>query len=348
MKARLLKSLVVAVVSAIAVVEVVPRLTGSPWRAIIAPWSILTWWEVTLLLVVWFAGLVAYSSVLMGAMPGLTRRRALTLNLTGSAIANVLPLGGGFGIGMNWLMVRRWGFSPGQFSLLTILSNVWNVLAKAVLPCLAVVLLIVRDVPIDRRVLLGAVIVSAVLAATTAVVLVIGSSDRGARLAGRVTRAVAHATRSRRDGGDVEQRLRTLRHNGAHIVRAGWRRMTLGMIAYYALGALLMWASMRVVGGTLGPVAVLALFAFERAVTTLPITPGGTGVAEIATTALAIAFTGPGDKAVVAAGILLYRAFAFGLEIPVGGAWLIGWLLVQRAGRKADTGSGPLALGKAA
>jgi hypothetical protein len=32
----------------------------------------------------------------------------------------------------------------------------------------------------------------------------------------------------------------------------------------------------------------------------------------------------------LAAGVLLYRGLVFGLEIPVGGAWLAGWLLSRR------------------
>lgn len=344
----MIRSVVAAVISAIAILALLPRLTGSPWQAISTAWSGLTWWKLALLASLWMAGLLAHSTVLMGAMPGLTRRRALTLNMTGSAVANVLPLGGGLGIGLNYVMVRRWGFSPGQFSLFTVLSNVWTVLAKAALPCLAVVLLVVRDVPIDQRILVGAAIGSALVVIVTAIGLAIASSDRGARFAGRAARHIPVFGRPRLDGAHVEERLGALRRNGAVIVRGSWRRMTLGMVTYYALGALLLWASLHVVGSTLWLVAVLAVFAFERAVTTLPITPGGSGVAEVATTALAIAFNGPNDKAVVAAGVLLYRAITFGLEIPVGAAWLVGWLLVQRFGRRAKLSPTPVPLIEAA
>ena len=348
MSRRLIRSAAFAAISAVAIVALVPRLTHSPWRAISAAWGVLTWWNLALLSLLWIAGLLAHSTVLMGALPGLTRRRAMTLNLTGSAVSNVLPLGGGLGVGLNYVMARRWGFSPGQFSLFTVLSNVWTVLAKAALPCLAVGLLVARDVPIDQGILVWAVVGSILIAAATGITLVIASSDRGARFAGRAVRLVPPRGRSRRDGAHVEEWLIALRHNGAVIVRRSWRRMTLGIVTYYAFGALLMWASLHVVGGTLGPVAVLALFAFERALTTLPITPGGAGVTEVATTALAIAFNGPHDQAVVAAGVLLYRAFTFGLEIPVGGVWLLGWLLVQRSGRTPDLARVPVVLGEAA
>jgi putative heme transporter len=348
MRARWIRAAAAAAISAVAIAALVPRLTHTPWRAISSAWGELTWWKLALLSLLWAAGLLAYSTVLMGAMPGLTRRRAMTLNLTGSAVSNVLPLGGGLGVGLNYVMARSWGFSSGQFSLFTVLSNVWTVVAKAALPCLAVALLIARGVSIDQRILVWAVVGSAVLALTTGVALAIASSDRGARFAGRAAHLLPRFGRSRPDGAQVERRLIALRHSGAVIVRASWRRMTLGMVTYYTLGALLLWASLHVVGSTLGPVAVLALFAFERALTTLPITPGGSGVAEVATTALAIALSGPQDRAVVAAGVLLYRAFTFGLEIPVGGMWLLGWLLLQRAGRRPDVARLPVALGEAA
>jgi putative heme transporter len=345
---RWIRAAAVAAISVVAIVALLPRLTHAPWQAISSAWGGLTWWKLALLALLWAAGLLAHSTVLMGAMPGLTRRRAMTLNLTGSAVSNVLPLGGGIGVGLNYVMARRWGFSSGQFSLFTVLSNVWTVVAKAALPCLAVALLIAGNVSVDQRILVGAVVGSTVLALATGVALAIASSDRGARFAGRAAHLVPRFGRARHDGAHVEERLIALRRSGAVIVRGSWRRMTLGMVTYYALGALLLWASLHVVGSTLGPVAVLALFAFERALTTLPITPGGSGVAEIATTALAIAFSGPHDRAVVAAGVLLYRAFTFGLEIPVGGMWLLGWLLLQRSSRRPEAARLPVALGEAA
>lgn len=339
---------VVGALATLAVAFVLPRVTGAPWGAITASWVELTWWQVALLVMLWFAGLVAHSTVLMGAMPGLTRRRALTLNLTGSAVSNVLPLGGGVGIGVNYVMARTWGFSPGQFSVFTMLSNVWIVLAKVALPCLAVALLVARDVTIDPRILLGAIIGSGVLALATAVAVAAVSSDRGARVAGRAASLGAALSRSRHDGANVEAQLIALRRRGAAVLRASWRRMTLGMVTYYALVALLLWACLHVVGSALGAVSVLAIFAFERALTTLPITPGGAGVAEVATTALALALNGPHDRGAVAAGVLLYRGFTFGLEIPVGGAWLLAWLLVQRTRQRSGPSPTSVALREAA
>ena len=304
------------------------------------------WWNLALLSLLWVAGLVAHSTVLMGAMPGLTRRRAMTLNLTGSAVSNVLPLGGGLGVGLNYVMARRWGFSPGQFSLFTVLSNVWTVLAKAALPCRVAARRprradrpthpggrdhrqhrpCHRDSARDRGGFQRPGCPSRWTGARRAATAGPVASRRCARRS-----AIDRPAPQRRRHRATQLAAHDARHD--HLLRA---------CCAAALGL------PHVLGSTLGPVAVLALFAFERALTALPITPGGSGVAEVATTALAIAFNGPHDKAVVAAGVLLYRAFTFGLEIPVGGVWLLGWLLVQRSSRRLELSAPRVALREAA
>jgi uncharacterized membrane protein YbhN (UPF0104 family) len=126
----------------------------------------------------------------------------------------------------------------------------------------------------------------------------------------------------------VVDRLEAVRVGAVGLVRSAWRPMTWGVVVYNALQALLLWACLAAVGSPLPTALVLAVFAVERVVTALPITPGGTGVVEVAATAMIVAVGGA--PAAAAAGILLYRAFVFGLEIPVGGAWLLGWWLAQR------------------
>jgi uncharacterized membrane protein YbhN (UPF0104 family) len=104
-----------------------------------------------------------------------------------------------------------------------------------------------------------------------------------------------------------------------------------GTTAYGALGAALLWACLHAVGAPVGLVPVVVLFAVERGLTAVPLTPGGAGVADVVTTALAVHLLGdPAQHQALTAGILLYRALTFGAEIPVGGVWLAAWLLLTR------------------
>jgi hypothetical protein len=81
---------------------------GASWSA---AWRLLTglsWEWLVGLAVVWLLGLWVHTVVLAASLPGLTNRRALALNLSGSAVSNVLPLGGVAGTVLNLGMVRGW------------------------------------------------------------------------------------------------------------------------------------------------------------------------------------------------------------------------------------------------
>ena len=66
----------------------------------------------------------------------------------------------------------------------------------------------------------------------------------------------------------------------------------------------------------------LAAFAVNRALTTAVVTPGGIGIAETGTLALLLGLGAPAPQAT--AGVLLFAAFTYALEIPLGGlAWAI-------------------------
>jgi uncharacterized membrane protein YbhN (UPF0104 family) len=86
---------------------------------------------------------------------------------------------------------------------------------------------------------------------------------------------------------------------------------------------ILLWGCLALTGAGLSPAAVLVGLAVERLLTLAVLTPGGTGVVEVGLTGSLLLLGGA--PAGVVAGVLLYRALTFGLEIPVGGLTLLGW-----------------------
>jgi uncharacterized membrane protein YbhN (UPF0104 family) len=73
---------------------------------------------------------------------------------------------------------------------------------------------------------------------------------------------------------------------------------------------------------------VLMAAAIERLGTLIPLTPGGTGIAEVGTIAWLVAMGV--DPVGAVAGVLLYRIFLIVMEIPVGGVLLGGWAWRRR------------------
>ncbi len=305
-------TLVSAAVLAVALLA--PRLVGVPWSGVASTVLGVPALWVLALVVLWAAGLAVHTVTLTAAMPGLTHRRAATLSLTGSFLANVLPLGGAAGIAANSMMARTWGFSGRDVAAYTVVTNVWDVLAKLAVTAVAAVWVLHAGLALPG---LGTIGLVAGLV-TTGVCAVLASDRLSARLAGLVRRV-------RPRWG--EELLRT-RRLAAGTARDRWAGLSAGMAGYTLLLGLLLGACLHVAGAGVPVAGLVAGFACERLLTLAALTPGGVGPVELGLTAVLVA--SGGDPVGVVAGVLLYRLLTFALEIPVGGAWWAGWLLARR------------------
>ena len=182
-------------------------------------------------LALWAFGLFTHTFTLTAALPRLTHGRALMLSLTGSAVANVLPLGGAAGIALNtgWSAV---GLDNNAFATYTVVTNAWDVLIKLALP--------------DDR--LPVVALSGQLPSAACVPdgRVAPRGPGGRRRLGRRRGANARRRRARVGSGRTDRATRVLRRDrpgtyagGSSTYRSSsaewsgeWRRLTLGMVAY--------------------------------------------------------------------------------------------------------------------
>jgi uncharacterized protein (TIRG00374 family) len=311
--------------AAVLLVVVLPRTSGGHWTTIGAALRPVSPGVVAGLAVVWLIGLVAHMLVLTAALPGLTVRRGLLMSLTGSAVSNVLPMGGAAGTALNYSMARRWGHSRSAFVAFSVISHVWGLLAKLAMPLLALgAVLVTGRSP-------GLLLIPAILAAVTLAGLgitawtvvvresaALAMARRIEYLIGRAGRRVVH----------LEAPTRALRVQVIAMTRRDWRRPAVGMLAYFTLQAVLLWLCLITVGAVIGPVQMFAVYAVERLLSVVVLTPGGLGVVEVTTTAM-VAAAGVAPP-LAAAGVVLYRAFTYALEIPVGAALLVGWIALRR------------------
>jgi uncharacterized membrane protein YbhN (UPF0104 family) len=303
-----------------------PKVTGATWGPVVDLLQLLTARQVALLLGLWLLGLYAHTFLATAALPELTHRQALQLNLSGSAVSNLVPFGGALGMGLNYAMVRSWGHGPGSFAPFTALTTLWNVLVKLALPVVALGLLVMAGGLPTPGLALAALIAGGTLVSVVLVVITALASERAASLLGRGCQVagstalrVVHSSRVL----TADQAVLDLRHRMTSLLRRRWHRMLLGMTTYAVLQATLLWLILHMLGSNLDLVYVFAGFSFGRLLTLLVVTPGGVGIAETGSAALLVALGG--DAAVVAAGTLLFSAITFALEIPVGGVWGLLW-----------------------
>lgn len=331
---RIVKVAVSMALGAAIVVWAVPRAGGVGWDEIGDAVAALSPWQVLLLAGVWLAGLWVHTLALTAAMPGLSSRRALFLNLTGSSVSNLLPLGGAAGTVANYSMSRAWGFTSSAFARWALVTNIWDTLAKLALPGVALCWLAVAGVNGGAVLSKAALVGGALLLVALLAVRLLTRGDAGARALGRTADRLAGLAGRRlpADGGYAEWAVR-VRRDSADLIAGSWGRLTVGKAAYALAQAALLWLCLGALGTAPGVEVVFAAFAVERLLSMVVITPGATGVVEVGMTGLLVALGT--DPVTAAAGVLVYRAITVGLEIPVGGAGLLWWTLRRNPGAAA-------------
>jgi len=264
----------------------------------------------------WWAGHCARAGQVSACLPGLSLSRALGLCFAGSAVANALPLGGALSFGVSAAMIRSWGFDIRSTTSYFTLNQIVTVATRMLFGALSLGWFL----GCGPGVRLGAAPWWAG-AAALGLLLGVGLLLTGGRVtawAGRRIAAVVGA----------------LREDIGRAVRRAWGRLLFSGLGYQLLLGVLLQLCLLGIGVHQPFVLVAAVVGIERMVTTVPLTPGGAGAAELTIlTCLSAAGT---DPVAALAGALLYRFFTFALEIPVGAAVIVGWRVRRHlAGRCA-------------
>jgi uncharacterized membrane protein YbhN (UPF0104 family) len=323
---RVVRVLLPAVVVVVVFAVVLPRVAdlSEVWEQVRA----MTGIELTSLLVLGVWNLASYALVYQAALPGLSVGRALLVTEASTAVANTVPAGAGFGIGVTWTMLASWGFRRPEITLLVLVTGVWNIFAKLALPVAALAIAGFSGETTTGSVAAAAAGVACLAGAVVAFTVLL-RSEAGARSIGagaaRAVSALRRLVRLRPVTGWDEAAV-DFRSSTTELLRVRWVPLTLAtLVSHLSLFAVLL-LSLRHVGVSedeVSSAAALAGFAFVRLVSALPITPGGLGVVELGLTAALVA--AGGEREPVLAAVLVYRAITYLLPIPAGGLSLVLW-----------------------
>ena len=337
---RVVEALVSLSIVVVIFAFVIPAVTGSHYSAIWEQIRSLDGTEFAVLIGIWAIAMLAYTGVLTNTLPGLTHLQALTVNFAGSAVSNVMPFGGAVGVGATYAIDLSWGFGPQSVTLSILVSGVWNVFAKLGMPVIALVALLASGDATGGLVVPAVIGLAALVAAATALVLVIRSEALATavgRLGQRVVTWMFRLLR-REHVPDVVDAVLDFRHQSVRLISRRWWAITFWIIVFNTLQFVLLLACVRAVGiEGLTTSEVFAAFAFARLLETIPLTPSGVGFVEAGAAAALISFGGADDASTAA--IFLFRGFVYLLEIPVGAlAWVV-WSLAR--GWRRPMGSVP-------
>jgi putative heme transporter len=275
--------------------------------------------------------LLTYWVVLAVALPGLGVRRAATIHLPSTALANSLPGGGAAGTGLSFAILRRWGYSSSEVAAATVASSLWNTMTKATMVMVAVgALSMSHRVDGHLRTLALGGIGSSVMVVAAAVV-VLSARKTTATIADRSAR-VFSAVLSRMGRRPVHGWALALDHVRQTFFGVARRRgcaLTAATLASHGALSLVFLASVRSVGissKAMPTLLLLSVFAVGRVASLVPSTPGGVGLVELTFTVLLTAAGGDGGRTVAA--VLVYRAATYLVPTILGGFALLAWSVV--------------------
>ncbi len=291
------------------------RHISAPWLALLALGAVLN--------------VATYAPNWMVALPGLTYPQSLRLTLSGTAIANVAPFGGAVSMGMQYRMLRVWGFSTPDSSRAMVITGVWNNLVNLALPLLGLTLLTLRggkNAALEISARIGAVVFVVVLAALWQVM----RTDAGARRMGRwadSVRNVWHRFRKQPTKSTSPAAFSAFRSDSVALLRARWLALTITTVVGVLSVFLVLAFSVRAVGIAGLRVTFTEAFAAWASTrllsTAFPVTPGGLGVVDVGLTTALRGFGAKAEPAVAA--VLLYRVLTWLPPIILGSVAALTW-----------------------
>ena len=318
------KRRVLEVAAGVAIVALVftyflPKIAnyGQVWSVV----STLSWPWILALLAASTLFILSDAPPWLAVLPGLGFFDALRMDLAGSALSQVVPGGLAVNVATQFGMLRKWGFAGRPVVLAVSLTTLWSQFATFAFPVLAIALLSLdggHDMTLRTVALAGLAIVAMLAGAFVAVLwsprMAKQLGDKTARIAMRLT-AIVHKGPVQWNGDDLVR----FRSNTIDLLRHRWAALTATTLANQLTVFLVLVVSLRALGITGSEVDVVEAFAawsLVRALGSIPITPGGLGVQEVALSAALVGF-GAHNAAAVAA-TLLYRSLTFLPSVVLG------------------------------
>ena len=289
----------------------------------------LTWDDLTGLLVLAGVSLLVRPFGIMASTPGrLGYWQGMTENQTSTAICNIVPGGGAAALVVNHNQYQSWGFSTDAFSLMLVVSGIWNNFIKLGMPVVAVAILALTGEVRGGLVvaaLLGVAVLLAMIGLFTRMLRSEEVTYRIGALAERVVSRLRRLVRRRPVHGWADGAVQT-RARGLDLVRRRWMALTVSLLAPNLIDFFILLLCLRALGVTAGQVGwqdVLVAYSVSKLLTVIPITPGGIGILELGLVGILVGAGGPEEQ--VVAATLLFRGLTFLPAFPMGAVLGARW-----------------------
>jgi len=303
------------------------HLQTGDWTAAIA---LITGGMVALSVVLGVVNLATNWPPIVVALPGLKVKEAAVTNTAGAALSNTVPEGGAVATGLNYAMLRSWGFTLGDTTSEVLVTGTWSQLTKYILLAIGLVVVVLQGWGPPNLVWAAIILVVLVVVALVLLTLILRSAGFAGRLGARVD-GWADAVRrrfSRFPDPNLTEGLPLFRTQMVGLLRLCWGRLTATMVVSQLTVVLVLGICVRMQGldeATISWAVILVAWGLVTFASLLIPTPGGIGVAEIVLVGVLGHGLPASDQSAVLAAVLLYRIATFLVPIPIGLVTYLYW-----------------------
>ncbi len=281
------------------------------------------------------------------ALPGLKVREAAVTNTAGAALSNTVPEGGAVATGLNYAMLRSWGFTLGDTTSEVLVTGTWSQLMKYALLAIGLVAVALQGWGPGWVVWVALGLTVLVVLAIVLLTLVLRSEHFASRLGAGCDRLVGRIRRRIRRIPDpgLTEGLPLFRTQMVRLLRLCWGRLTVTMLVSQLTVVLVLGLCVRMQGldrATISWAVILVAWGLVTFASLLIPTPGGLGVAEVVLVGVLGHGLPESDQAAVLAAVLLYRIATFLVPIPIGLVTYLYWRM-STSWRRPVNSRGPSA-----
>jgi putative heme transporter len=309
--------------------------------------ALITWGQVVVICVLGVVNLGTNLPPIVIALPGLRGREAAVTNTASAALSNTVPEGGAIATGLNFAMLRSWGFALDDITAEVLVTGTWSQVTKFSLLAASLAAVAYQGTGPAGTGAAAAILTALVIAALVLVALILRSQGFAERL-GRWTDAIvawlARLFRRKKapTPGSEIPRFRTLTID---LIRYCWHRLTIAMLVSQLTACFVLGAACRMQGlgeDTISWATIILAYGAVTLASLLVPTPGGLGVAEIVLVGVLGYGLPQSDQVAVLAAVVLYRIATFLVPIPIGLVTYLYWRKSDAWRRPVD--SRPVAL----
>jgi uncharacterized protein (TIRG00374 family) len=297
----------------------------------------------TALAVTIVANVALFTWPLQTCLPGLSYAAAFVARQTSFMIANTVPAGGAFALGVQYGVLADAGIATAPATAAITLTGVWNLLTMLALPALGAAMLLVGHGARPQWVAAAGVGFAGIAVLAVLLRMVLRDEAAARRVGAWLERVGTRALRAVRSARvpRLTDRLVAVRAATIDLLRTRPVALTISSFTLHVLQFAILLVTVRALQGpdatTVTAPEVFAAIAFARLATFVPLTPNGLGTVDAGLAGLLVAFGAPGDQALAA--VLVWRVATTLPQVAIGSGTFLYWrhrMATAAVGRRHD------------